>query len=330
MTLIELTYTGSASAAQSAAALTQALDAPVVAEGELELLGMSVDSDVSLIFDGRPRRIITLLVGANGELNFPTDDEKRYATRNLYKQALATKALLRMSAEEPAVIPSVGQTVDLDSMQGQLLTGTLVDSWQSNGFVGPLVWSAAGAARPTRVPNAGPDLGDVVAFDGANTIMTNALITVGTVISAAAFTGYYVVRTTAAALGVLLGEPTAAPATLRIPSAAGGPVFQVFMNDGAPKNVITAVGANVWVVLGFRLDPTSGTLTIQVLGGAPVSVASGAVATPLANVLNLGARSAGNEHFVGQLRRALVYNVAHDDATFAATLQTLGTLYGLP
>lgn len=76
-----------------------------VTEGELALLGMSVDSDSTAIVGPDVERTIVLDVGADGEARFPTDAEKEDVTRALYTIALATKIPAQVSASEPVVAP---------------------------------------------------------------------------------------------------------------------------------------------------------------------------------------------------------------------------------
>jgi hypothetical protein len=72
-------------------------------EGELELLGMDVIADVTVPGPTVVQRLIVLLTTPEGDIRFPTDDAKKFATRGLYRQALGMKLPGRINAAEPIV-----------------------------------------------------------------------------------------------------------------------------------------------------------------------------------------------------------------------------------
>lgn len=71
--------------------------------GELDLLGMSLNSDNTIAVGSTIRRTIVLNVDAQGQSLFPTDAAKKDATRNLYRSALNLGAAVRVTAAEPVV-----------------------------------------------------------------------------------------------------------------------------------------------------------------------------------------------------------------------------------
>lgn len=73
--------------------------------GELDFLPFTVASDVTAINGTQIRRTIVFDVTPDGEVLYPTDTEKQYATRGLFSQALTLDALVRVTAADPVVTP---------------------------------------------------------------------------------------------------------------------------------------------------------------------------------------------------------------------------------
>lgn len=76
-------------------------------QGELALLGMTVNSDTTAAVAGTNtvRRTVVLAVGVQGNELFPTDDEKKAATRNLWTDRLGKMIPAVVTASEPVVAP---------------------------------------------------------------------------------------------------------------------------------------------------------------------------------------------------------------------------------
>ena len=90
---------------QPTANFVTAVSAVNVNEGELSLLGMGVQADVTaeLPNTNTVRRTITLLVLPT--CPFSTDDEYKDATRNLWTDKFALRVPARVTAAEPVVTP---------------------------------------------------------------------------------------------------------------------------------------------------------------------------------------------------------------------------------
>lgn len=76
---------------------------PLLADGTLDILGMSVTSDVSAVSGSVVRRTIALFVQTAGLARFPTDASKIYATKKLCKSELALKLAASVQAATPVV-----------------------------------------------------------------------------------------------------------------------------------------------------------------------------------------------------------------------------------
>lgn len=74
-------------------------------QGELDFFPFTVFSDVTAVVGPLVRRTIVFTVTAEGEVQYPTDEEKKLATRNLFTQQLALGAIVHVVAAEPVVAP---------------------------------------------------------------------------------------------------------------------------------------------------------------------------------------------------------------------------------
>lgn len=71
--------------------------------GELDLIGMFVQSDDTAIDGSEVKRTIVLETTAAGDENFPTEASLAYATKKLYAQSLALCTPAKVLASEPVV-----------------------------------------------------------------------------------------------------------------------------------------------------------------------------------------------------------------------------------
>ena len=69
----------------------------------LDLLGMSVAADNTVVVGPEVSREIVLDVLPEGEFLFPTDEAKKVATQNLFNAAIAAGALVDVTALDPVV-----------------------------------------------------------------------------------------------------------------------------------------------------------------------------------------------------------------------------------
>lgn len=77
---------------------------PIFANGELDLLGLVVDSDETTPGERSVFRTIVLSTTAQGDEQWCTPEELAAATRNLYKAMLELGVPGRVFAEEPVVV----------------------------------------------------------------------------------------------------------------------------------------------------------------------------------------------------------------------------------
>jgi len=73
-------------------------------EGELDLLGYNVVSDVTLLEGSDVVRRITLETTPESDSRFPSSASQVYSTRNLYTLALANKTPARFQADSPVIV----------------------------------------------------------------------------------------------------------------------------------------------------------------------------------------------------------------------------------
>lgn len=71
--------------------------------GELNMIGMVVQSDDTVIDGSEVKRTIVLETTAEGDANFPTEAALKYATRSLYRQSLALLVPATVTEAEPVV-----------------------------------------------------------------------------------------------------------------------------------------------------------------------------------------------------------------------------------
>lgn len=89
MAQVTLAYTAKPGIPALLARVTAKMGSARIFFGELDLLGMSVASDVTVQGVDSATRTIVLNVLATGEQQFPTVDEKRSATVGLYSGTLS-------------------------------------------------------------------------------------------------------------------------------------------------------------------------------------------------------------------------------------------------
>ena len=103
MSLITLDYRVEAGALPDSA-LAVKVAAVKLFMGELEMLGMTVFSDATVVESpGIVKRTIVLATTSQGEERFPSVEAKKAATRNLYGLTLGAKTPGAFSAAEPVV-----------------------------------------------------------------------------------------------------------------------------------------------------------------------------------------------------------------------------------
>lgn len=73
--------------------------------GTLDFLPLTVASDVTIAAGNIVTRTIIFDVTAQGLIDFPTDEEKKAMTRQLFTQQLALSGLVSVTAAEPVVTP---------------------------------------------------------------------------------------------------------------------------------------------------------------------------------------------------------------------------------
>ncbi len=88
---------------QSAANLLAKVDAIVLNTGELDLLGMTIVSDESIVTDCFIERTVVLETNAQGDALFPTADALQDATRQLWRSRLNLLVPGIVAADEPVV-----------------------------------------------------------------------------------------------------------------------------------------------------------------------------------------------------------------------------------
>ncbi len=87
-------------------AKVQAIDVyelPPPGQGILDILGMTIVSDVTAVFGGALKRTITLQTTAVGDQLYPTADAVKNATRNIFRDALGQRTPALVLALEPVV-----------------------------------------------------------------------------------------------------------------------------------------------------------------------------------------------------------------------------------
>jgi len=72
-------------------------------QGELDILGMSISTDVTVAGTNEAVRTIALTVLPFGESLYPTPDDKKSATRGIYCQTLSARTPALIAADEPVV-----------------------------------------------------------------------------------------------------------------------------------------------------------------------------------------------------------------------------------
>lgn len=102
MALVSLVYTAPVGV-QPAASIATKLGAIPIYEGELAMLGLVVINDVALVASGEAARLIDLQTTPDGDALWPDATALAYATKNLYKQALAYKLPGKILAADPVV-----------------------------------------------------------------------------------------------------------------------------------------------------------------------------------------------------------------------------------
>ncbi len=105
MATITLAYDCSVGIQDPAAMVAKIAAVNLYNNGELEFLPFTVFSDVTAVVGAIVRRTIVFTVTAQGEIEYPTDLDKEYATRGLFTQALALNALVSVVAADPVVTP---------------------------------------------------------------------------------------------------------------------------------------------------------------------------------------------------------------------------------
>lgn len=105
MATVVLSYTVNAVPNMSTASLATRLAALDLFHGELEMLGMGVQSDITAALPAGATRTITLEVFPAGEVRFPTDEEKIYATIDLYRQSIGGQLPGEVIAALPQPFP---------------------------------------------------------------------------------------------------------------------------------------------------------------------------------------------------------------------------------
>lgn len=76
---------------------------PPPGHGVLDILGMTIVSDVTAVVVGSLRRTITLRTTAQGDSFYPTADAIKNATRNIFRDALSLRTPAVVTALEPVV-----------------------------------------------------------------------------------------------------------------------------------------------------------------------------------------------------------------------------------
>jgi hypothetical protein len=86
------------------ASLRTKVEGVKLAEGELDFIGMFVQSDTTVIDGTEIKRTVVLETTAQGDLNFPDETSLKYATKNLYKMALSLKLPGSVVAADPVAV----------------------------------------------------------------------------------------------------------------------------------------------------------------------------------------------------------------------------------
>jgi hypothetical protein len=102
MATVTLEYSIAAGVHPLASLLTK-VQSMGLSRGELDLLGLTVQSDDSSIVGSEVVRTIVLATTAAGDENFPTSESLTYATKNLYTQTLALCVPAQVIASDPVV-----------------------------------------------------------------------------------------------------------------------------------------------------------------------------------------------------------------------------------
>lgn len=88
----------------SSAAFAKVRDLELDPEGATaELLGLTLDTDVTALVASKIRRTLTYAVTATGNANFPSEDALKSATRGLFTSVLELNVPARVTAFEPVV-----------------------------------------------------------------------------------------------------------------------------------------------------------------------------------------------------------------------------------
>lgn len=75
----------------------------VLDQGEQSFLGLTPNSDTVAVVGALVRRTVVLNVGAQANLNFPSSDALKAATRNLYTERLSMMLPSVVTAIDPVV-----------------------------------------------------------------------------------------------------------------------------------------------------------------------------------------------------------------------------------
>lgn len=106
MATITLAYTVAQGVRPIPALTARVAAVQLLAQGELSMLGMSIDSDTTLGGVSSVTRTIVLGVNPDGEARFPTDAEKIAATQNICRGQLSVQVPAKgVSSATPVVTP---------------------------------------------------------------------------------------------------------------------------------------------------------------------------------------------------------------------------------
>lgn len=103
MATVTLEYAISAGVHPLASLVTKVAGVPLF-RGELDLIGMTVSSDDTVINGSEVKRTIVLETTDEGDENFPTAEALTYATKGLYGQSLALCVPAQVTEEAPVVV----------------------------------------------------------------------------------------------------------------------------------------------------------------------------------------------------------------------------------
>lgn len=86
-----------------ASAVTKVQNAAMIASGELDILGMSVSSDVASVVGSQIRRRVVLATNALGDELYPTPQALIDATTNFWTKSLSSSIPATVSAATPVI-----------------------------------------------------------------------------------------------------------------------------------------------------------------------------------------------------------------------------------